>query len=273
MRSSYISLIIGSILFLSCKKPPEPPPAGHNTVKHVLLKDITIPNLPSPYYHFQYNADSLITKAAFSSDFTLYDVFYSANRITEMRNNIFANQDTLRYTYDNTGKVAVIRFINSNNVVYRHVSFLYDGNQVKEIEWDHKEGSIGFLIDRTLRFSYYSDGNVKTITERRPAIDNGPEYNSVKTFEAYDDMINVDDFSLIHDGIHDHLFLLQGSRLQKNNPKKEMLSANGVNIYIIDYTYTYNNDNTPSKKTGDLLYLSGQYAGQRFQINSFFTYY
>ena len=52
-----------------------------------------------------------------------------------------------------------------------------------------------------------------------------------------------------------------------------MLSANGVNIYIIDYTYTYNNDNTPSIKTGDLLYLSGQYAGQRFQTNSFFTYY
>jgi len=275
MRYSYILVMLAAVLLLpSCKK--------HHTelvqpqitpVKQVLLKDITIPNLPSPYYHFEYNADSLITKADFSSRFTIYDVLYNGNSIAEMRNNIFVNHDTLRYVYDNSGKPALIKFINSANVVYRHVSFLYNGNQVKEIEWDHKEGSIGFLIDRTLTFSYYADGNVKTITEHRPALGSVPEYSSVKTFEQYDDKINVDDFSLVHDGIHDHLFLFQGFRLQKNNPKKEMLSINGVSLYTIDYIYTYNIDNTPSIKKGDFLYLSGQYVGQRFQTNSVYSYY
>jgi hypothetical protein len=61
--------------------------------------------------------------------------------------------------------------------------------------------------------------------------------------------------------------------LQKNNPKKEKLSVNEADFYTIDYTYTYNTDKTPSRKAGDFLYLGGQYAGQRFQTNSFYSYY
>jgi hypothetical protein len=66
---------------------------------------------------------------------------------------------------------------------------------------------------------------------------------------------------------------LQGFRLQKNNPRKEKLSLNGTDYYTIDYTYTYNNDNTPANKADDFLYLSGQYAGQRFVGNTFYSYY
>src|SRR5580765_5972598 len=108
-----LTLTFGFILF-SCKKdnrpdPIDPPAAPPNVpTKHVLLKDITIPHLPSPYYHFEYNADSLVTKADFASGFTIYDIFYSENKISEMRNNILVNHDTLRYLYDNTGKVAMI---------------------------------------------------------------------------------------------------------------------------------------------------------------------
>jgi hypothetical protein len=269
-----MTLLILSFALFSCRKEHQP---GAGTVdppvKHILLKDITIPNLPSPYYHFEYNADSLVTSANFASGFTIYDVLYNGNKIREMRNNIFVNHDTLRYVYDDAGKLVMIKFINEANVVYRHVFFAYVGNQIKEIEWDRKEGNVGFLIDRTLSFTFHPDGNVKTITEHRPATTGVPDYISIRTLEQYDDKINVDDFGLIHDGIHDHLFLLQGFRLQKNNPKKEKLSVNGTDLYTIDYTYTYNNDQTPSNKSGDFLYLSGQQAGQRFHTNSFYTYY
>lgn len=266
-------MIILMLALASCKKEHSNPPPATPSAKKVLLKDITVPNLPSPYYHFEYGADSLVTRADFASGYTDYDVVYSGNRITEMRNNILVNHDTLRYVYDNAGKLVMLRFINTANVLYRTVFFTYNGDQIKEIEWDHKEGNVGYLIDRTLTFTFYPDGNVKTITEHRPAMTGVEESTSVKTFEQYDDKINVDDFSLIHDGIHDHLFLPQGFRLQKNNPKKEKLSVNGADFYTIDYTYTYNTDNTPSNKAGDFLYLSGQYAGQRFQTNSFYTYY
>jgi len=276
--SNTLLAIIFTVGLVSCKKENgnsiEPPIVSPDApTKHVLLKDIIIPRLPSPYYHFEYNMDSLVTKADFASGFTIYDVFYNGNKIREMRDNIIVNHDTLRYVYDNTGKLAMIKFINDANVIYRHASFTYNGSQIKEIEWDRKDGNAGFIIDRTITFNFYPDGNVKTITEHRPSLNGVAEYNSIKTFEQYDDKVNVDDFGLIHDGIHDHLFLLQGFRLQKGNPKKEMLSVNGVDLYINDYTYTYNNDNTPSTKTGDFLYLSGPNAGQRFQTNSIYTYY
>jgi hypothetical protein len=215
----------------------------------------------------------MVTKADFGSGFTSYNILYNGNRIKEMRNDIIVNHDTLRYIYDNTGKLAMIGFISDANIMYRHVFFTYDNNQIKEIQWDRKEGNVGFIIDRTLKFTFYGDGNVKTITDHRPPIAGSADYTSVKTFEQYDDKINVDDFSLIHDGIHDHLFLPQGFRLQKNNPTKENLSVNGTDYYTINYTYTYNPDNTPSHKAGDFLYLSGQYAGQRFSVNTFYSYY
>jgi len=269
-------IVACTLFFISCKKDHNPihhypPPAQE---KKILLKDITIPHLPSPYYHFGYNSDSLVSRADFASGYTIYDVIYSGNKISEMRNNIIVNHDTLRYVYDNTGKVVMLKFINQSNVLYRLVFFTYQGKLVTKIEWDRKVANVGFLIDRTLTFTYQPDGNVQTINEHRPAHDGIAEYNALTKFDQYDNKINVDDFSLIHDGIHDHLFLLQGFRLQKNNPRKETFSAGvGQTAYTVNYTYTYNADNTPSLKSGDLLFSDGSQAGQRFQTSTFYTYY
>jgi hypothetical protein len=144
---------------------------------------------------------------------------------------------------------------------------------VKEIWWNHKDLNGDFPIDRILTFTYYPDGNVNSITEQRRVATSEPWQVSVKTFEQYDKGINVDDFSLIHDGIHDHLFLLQGFRLQKNNPGKEIFLVNGVELYRVDYTYIYNNDQTPVQKNGDFVYTGGPDAGKHFATNSTYTYY
>lgn len=276
-------MVTFALFIVSCKKNyptnphlPPPPPPPEAPAKKILLKDITIPHLPTPYYHFEYNRDSTVTKADFDSGLTMYDVLYNGNKISEMRNNIIVNHDTLRYIYDDAGKVSMINFINEGNVNYRHVFFGYDGDEVKEIDWDHKEGNVGFVIDRTLKFTYYPDGNVKTITERRPALNGSLESNSTLLFEQYDDKINVDDFDLVHDGIHDHLFLLQGFRLQRNNPGRETFSGSlGTNTvgYTVTYTYTYRTDKTPTLKAGNLLFTAGSQAGQRFQTSTFYTYY
>lgn len=267
-------VMIFAVVMFSCKKeygkyPPSPVPVAE---KKVLLKDIIIPRLPSPYYHFEYNADSTIAKASFNSDLTMYDFFYDGKKIREMRNNIIVNHDTLRYIYDNSGKVGIITFINDANVVYRHVFFTYDGQQLKEITWDHQEGNVGFIIDRTLTFTYFADGNAKEIREHRPAIGSQAEINFATGFDQYDDKINVDDFSLWHDGIHDHLFLLPGVRVQKNNPRKQTHTGDGDN-YTINYTYTYNNDGAPLLKSGNLLFTTGPLTGQNFQISTNYSYY
>ena len=139
--------------------------------------------------------------------------------------------------------------------------------------WDRKEGTIGYLIDRTVTFTFYPDDNLETMTDHRPADQGSPEQTLKTTFEQYDEKINVDDFSLVHDGIHDHLFLFQGFRLQKGNPAKETFSVDGVDYYTVDYTWVYNSDNTPSTKNGVLLFKSGADAGKTFQISTTYTYY
>jgi len=280
MRYSFILIPLAvSIILFSCKKdqqnrptdPPAVPPVP--AAKHVLLKDITIPNLPSPYYHFEYGTDSLPSRVGFASGFSTYDIIYSENKIAEMRNNIIVNHDTLRYSYDPTGKLMMIRFINESNINYRHVFFGYEGDRIKEIDWDLKEGDAGYLIDRRVTFTYYPDSNVQTIVDQRNTNDGSPHQTLTTLFEHYDKGVNVDDFSLLHDQYHDHLFLFQGFRLQKNNPGRETFSVNGVILYTNDYTYVYNADNTPSDKKGDFLYMSGSDAGKRFETHSIYSYY
>ena len=119
MRYNYTLILLSVVVLLSCKKERRPTPDNPPvvTTNHVLLKDITVPHLPSPYYHFEYNTDSLVTKADFASGFSIYDVLYNRDRISEMRNNILVNHDTLRYVYDNAGKLVMIKFINTANVI------------------------------------------------------------------------------------------------------------------------------------------------------------
>jgi hypothetical protein len=270
-RTICFSLIV-TLLVTSCKKDPDPviPPPVQE--KRVLLKDVVIPNLPSPYYHFEYRTDSTRIKAAFASDLNMYDIIYDGTRIAEMRSNTFTNKDTLKYQYDNAGKVTLIRFVDENAITYRRAFFTYNGSQLASIEWEHKENNTGFISDRTLSFFYYADGNLKELREHRPARGAEPEANYTTLYEQYDDKINVDDFMLLHDGFHDHLFLLTGIRLQKNNPRKETRTGNGVN-YTADYTYTFQADGTPLQKSGTVLFSTGQQAGQTFYSTVSYHYY
>jgi len=268
-----IAVVMVILAMVSCQKEtvtiPSVPQASN---KKILLKDITIPHLPSPYYHFEYNADSTVAKVSFDSGLTMYDLVYSGSRIGEMRNNIIVNHDTLRYVYDNTGKIQTINFINEGNVIYRHAFFEYYGQLLTQVEWDHQVSG-SFVVDRTLTFTYFPDGNLKQIREHRPPIGGGPEINVVTQFDNYDDKVNVDDFMLLHDGIHDHLFLLAGFRLQRNNPRKETLDAQDGVAYVANYNYTYNSDGTPTIKSGTLLFTRGQQAGQTFQVSTSYSYY
>ena len=71
MRSRYSRLFIVAVALLACNDepqttaptppvPPEPP---------VLLREIVIPNLPSPYYHFEYDAAGRVTAVSFAMGF------------------------------------------------------------------------------------------------------------------------------------------------------------------------------------------------------------
>jgi len=65
--------------------PPPPPPSAN-----VLLKDIVIHTLPSPYYHFEYDGEGKVSSVSFASGLTTYDLSYTDGRVGEMRNNTAA---------------------------------------------------------------------------------------------------------------------------------------------------------------------------------------
>jgi hypothetical protein len=167
----------------------------------------------------------------------------------------------------------MIKFINEANIAYRLIFFFYEGNIINKIEWNIKEGNVGYYIDRRVTFDFYPDSNLKTMTDYRAAYNGSPEQTLTTLFEQYDGKINVDDFILTHDQFHDHLFLPQGFRLQRNNPGKETFTVNDSVLYTNDYSYVYNPDNTPSHKKGNFIYRSGPDAGKIFETNASYTYY
>jgi hypothetical protein len=261
-----------SLAFLSCEKDttdPPPPPI----VTNVLLKDVVVQSLPSPYYHFEYDASGRATKAGFSSGLKSYDVEYASGRIKELKSTNSANKDRVIYEYDNTGKVGVIKIVREDGTVYRRAFLTYDaGNYLKELEWEVKIEGVGFAVERTLTFSYYSDGNLEELRYHNHLLGPGhPEAVYTDRFEQYDDKINTDAFMLWND-FNQHVVLLPGVTVQKNNPQKNTRTGDGVN-YSITYTYTYNTKKHPVQKIGDMLMTNGPDAGKHFALGTMFSYY
>jgi hypothetical protein len=244
-----------------------PPPSAS-----VLLKDIVIPNLPSPYYHFEYDGQGIVSSVSFASGLTTYDVTFAAGRISELRNNTFGNHDRLVYVYDDAGRVGAIRETDPNGVIFIALFFTYSGDKLIGLERDRRVTG-GFIIDKTMSFSYHPDGNLLELTEHRPAIDGLQlETTVIDRFEQYDNGINVDAFGLIHNDFFDHLVLLPAVQLQKSNPRRVTRTGDADN-YTVDYTYTYDARNRPRTTRGDLAFTTGSNAGQHFQLASDFSYY
>ena len=267
-------MLLAVIIFIggSCKKekgtdtPPPAPP-----VQPVLLKEINIPNLPSPYYRFEYNTAGNPSFASFASGLFMYGITYSGGKISEMKNNIVVNKDRLLYSYSNEGNVNAISYADSNGIVYKRMYFTYDGQKLIKSERVLKSGA-SFNIEKTMTFLYHADGNLRELTDHRHPINGQAEYTSIDRFEQYDNKINVDGFSLLHNEFFDHLVLLPGVQLQKNNPGKLTRTGDGFN-YRIDYQYTYNDKGLPLSKKGNATVTTGPDAGQLFETNSLFSYY
>jgi hypothetical protein len=272
MHRRYLLFVIAIFVLASCKKdkyisPVIPAPV----IPTVFLKDVVIPRLPSPYYHFEYDATGKVSFVSFASDFTRYDVIYNGDRISEMRNNILVNKDRLQYSYDNAGRVNNITYADSMGIVYTRLDLSYDEKKLIKIGRERKT-TAGFVFDKTLSMSYYPDGNLMELTYHYLAFNGQTDAVFTDRFEQYDNKINVDGFGLVHNEFFDHLVLLPGVQLQKNNPGRESRTGNAQQ-YTVDYSYTYNNENLPLTKKGNLMLLTGTGAGQQVETNSVFSYY
>jgi len=249
--------------------PPPPPPPPAPTV---FLKDIAIDRLPSPYYHFEYDAAGRVSVASFASGFTSYEVTYDGGRIRELRNNTLGNQDRVVYTYDAAGRVSVVEYVTPGEEAHARVHFSYDGQKLTRVERERRLAG-GFVVDKTMTLTYYADGNLLELTDHRPAVDGLQSASTtVDRFERYDDGINVDGFGLLHNDFFDHLVLLPGVQLQRGNPGRETLTGDGTNL-VADYSYTYDAQHRPLTKSGVATITNGQNPGQTFPLRTEFSYY
>src|SRR5258706_3737127 len=276
MRYNYLLLLIVTVILFFCKKEGytlQPTVQPINPASAGLMKDIVIPHLPSPYYHFEYDAAGKPSVASFASGLYMYDIVYNGNRISEMKSKMPLNKFTLQYEYDNTGKVSMVGYVNAAGVMYRRIFFTYDGQKLYKAEREVNPGS-GFIVEKTISFLYRPDGNLLEMITYRPAIPVAGQTETTYSdrFEQYDSKINTDGFSLMHDEFFDHLVLLPGLKFQENNPIKLSHTGDGVN-YKIDYTYTYNDLNAPLTKMGIGICLNGADSGKQFETSSVFSYY
>lgn len=245
--------------------PPPKPPV-------VLLKDVQIPNLPSPFYHFEYDDAGNVKFVSFASDLRRYDVSYAGGRLDAMQNKILINEDRLTYLYDNAGRVSEVRYADASGVIFTKVTFAYTGEKLTSL---HRERILNQVVipDKDMSFSYDTQGNVLEVTEHHPLIAGvQDETTVVDRYEQYDSGINVDGFSLIHTEFFDHLILLPTVQLQKGNPGRVTRTGSGL-TYRIDYSYTYDSQNRPLTKHGQGTFTNGADAGNSFQTNSAFSYY
>jgi hypothetical protein len=245
-----------------------PPPAG------VRLKEVLIDRLPSPFYHFDYDGTGRVAGASYASGLDNYQVEYLGDRIRQIKNVGVSSLDHIVYAYDDKGRVGGVRYVDATGSTFTIVVYTYDINgKLTDIERSQRVTG-GFIIDKTTTLAYYADGNLATITEHRPTIDSvQTEATDVTRFEEYDTGTNVDGFSLIHDDFFDHLVLLPGVVIQKNNPKRETRTGDGL-TYSVEYTYTYDTDGKrPLTKRGDLVITGGGTVGLHVPTSSVFTYY
>jgi hypothetical protein len=268
----YMSLLLIAGVPLACARdfgPTVPPPPPPSPVADVRLTDVVIPLLPSPYYRFEYDPTGRLTFASFASDLRTYDIHYEGNRMSEMQST-GSSRDRLAYFYDRDGKVSLVTYSDGAGTVYVRVYLTYTAERLVTLERERRvEG--GFQFDKRMSFVYDADGNLAELTDQRLPFPGQTEATFVDRFEQYDAGINVDGFDLLHSEFFDHLVLLPGVRLQLGNPAAVTRSGSGTN-YHVDYAYTYDGENRPLTKHGDVTILNGTSAGQRFETNSTFSY-
>jgi hypothetical protein len=280
MRFRYVvALMVLLGVFFSCSKDktatvppivqgPVPPLVAPDSI---FLKDVLVPHLPSPYYHFEYDPTGKIIKYSFASDLTIYNVVYIGGGISEIDNNTLVNKDRLLYSYNDQGQLNNIKYIDKTGLLFRRCFLSYDSGRVKKMEWELNVSG-AFVTERTLSFVYQPDGNLLEMTDHRHKVQSQTEATYTDRFEQYDNKINVDGFSIIKVDFFDHLLLLPGIQFQKNNAGKVIHSGDGVN-YTVDYTYTYNDKNFPLNQSGDFVYTNGTQNGQHVAIGSVYSYY
>lgn len=285
MIAKHLLLVCFTLSMVCCRKgdyPPDmPKPSDPKPVEasadipSVKLKEMSVEKLPSPYYHFNYNDSGYITQVIYSSGLTTYYISYTGKKIQTIETNkdvpFDINKDKIVYEYTN-GDATLIKVIDKNGIFYRKCTLSYlSSHQLQKLTWELNPGT-GFVTEQTLVFSYYTDSNLKEIAYHDFAV--GPQQDRTYTerFENYDNKVNPDGFTWLHTNQH-HPVLLPTTRLQKNNPGRDIRTGAQVLTYEANYSYTYDAADRPLIKNGPVKFTEINGTTGQFESRTTFSYY
>lgn len=264
------------ILVTGCKKNdqipvPEPVKPVVADTRPVMLKNIEAERLPSPYYHFEYDALHYVKRVSFASDYFVYDVSYQNMRVSKLINVI--NKDSLVYKYTD-GQVSDIDEFSgrTGKLVFNYHLSYNSGKQLAQVFWYHYlDAGESFLYKRA-DLVYHPDGNLASI-DWYYTLSPGPlNWSSRSEFSDYDSKTNSTDLVLLKENwfFDSYLFLPQVT-LQKNNPKKEHITSM-ENEFFISNSYDYQND-IPIAKYSLVNQTKGTNPAPLTQVATHYSYY
>ena len=271
MKKHYLVILACLILAVSCKKHGADSQPPVTDARSILLKEVTVSSLPSPYFQFAYDNAGFITHIDFASQLFSWQVQYKNNRVIRLINTNF-NKDTLEYTYVNN-RVAIIRHTSSQNgQLLSQYDFTYDNTGLLQQMrwWAFPQPGSDSVLSRKVNLVYYATGNLQEYDDYNLDTANTLVLTSTSKFTNYDEGVNVDDFYLLKNFFDDFLFLPQ-VKLQKNNPAHETIQTPNTD-YAIDYTYKYNTNKLPFEKDYIISITRGTNTGQQYAEKDQFTY-
>ncbi len=264
-------IILVCSLFHACKKtdgPPKPPPPEEPRTRVGKLKEIVAQNLPNPMYRFDYTDEGVATDINFASGFYIYRLHYVNDRLDRMINSF--NNNALVYNYTN-GKITAIRDMRPDGKLLWNYSFDYSaGGLLKEVRWYRflSNGTDSVLLRKAI-LEYRTDGNLAWFDDYFST--GGPlEWTRKIEYTNYDKEKNVDDFARLK-LFDDNLLYLPGVRLQKNNPRNELITS-PQNTYEITNTWQYQNGR-PIQKMAKVVQVRGNDLGDLGDYSTTYSYY
>lgn len=282
MSTRLILLLVAILCLAACRKdkcPDEPSPGPVipkpiNDIPVVKLRTMSVDKLPSPWYEFSYDQEGYITKLTHSSGLIFYDIDYLNDRVRTLHANRGVtgnvNKDILRYTYSDSLAVS-ITVTDINKHIYRKALLTYTPqNRLQRLTWQVDTGNNVLVDEQTLTFSYYPDGNLRTIDFHHLPVAPFMETRYTDHFEKYDNKENADGFALLHTPLH-HPVLLPSVRLQRNNPGRYYRTGQGA-TFDARYTYTYDAAGRPLLKTGPVTFKETNGTNGQYQSIINFTY-
>lgn len=264
------------ILVAGCKKNDHIPVPGPvkpvvADTRTVMLKNIEAEHLPSPYYHFEYDALHYVKRVSFASDYFVYDVSYQNMRVSKLINVI--NKDSLVYKYTDSQVSDIDEFSGrTGKMVFNYHLSYNSGKQLTQVFWYHYPDAGESFLYKRADLVYHPDGNLASI-DWYYTLSPGPlNWSSRTEYSEYDTKTNSTDIVLLKENwfFDSYLFLPQVT-LQKNNPKKEHITST-ENEFFISNSYDYQND-IPIAKYSLVNQTKGTNPAPLTQVATHYSYY